>query len=104
MRVFKLTTNKLPNKSHSLPNIEDILAQLSVGCVFSKLDRGDAYYQLQFDEETKDSVVINARKEFLCYKVEQFGVASTPAVLPRETNKTLQKLKAVYYLDSVQFM
>jgi len=60
---YKVTINQaVEEKVYSLPTIEDILAQLAKGKVFSKLDFSQAYQQLLLDKESKPLLVINTPK------------------------------------------
>ena len=75
----KLTTNRATNlEDYPLPRIEDLIAQLSGGNSFTKLD-----------EQSKELVLINTHKGLFRYTHLPFGVASAPAVFQREMNKIL---------------
>ena len=51
---YKVTINRVANvESYPLPRIDDLLAGLAKGMVFSKLDLAYAYLQLQLDEESR---------------------------------------------------
>ena len=60
---FKVTINQcVETKLYPLPMVEDILAQLAGGKVFTKLDLSQAYLQLPVDKESKELLVINTPK------------------------------------------
>ena len=62
---FKLTINQLAHvESYPLPRIDDLLASLGKGKLFSKLDLADAYLQLALEEESKKYVTISTHKGF----------------------------------------
>ena len=51
---FKLTINQVAHvETYPLPCIEDLLASLGKGKLFSKLDLADAYLQLALEEDSK---------------------------------------------------
>ena len=51
---YKVTVNSVANvESYPLPRINDLLASLTGGKVFSKLDLSHAYLQLPLDEKIK---------------------------------------------------
>lgn len=57
---YKVTVNKcILAEEYLLPNVEDILATLAGGKVFSKIDLSFAYQQLELDAESKQYLTIN---------------------------------------------
>ncbi len=54
-----VTVNPVAKLDHyPVPNVEDLLAILHGGKVFTKLDLSHAYYQLLMDDESKKYVVV----------------------------------------------
>ena len=65
---YKVTINRVANvESYPLPRIDDLLAGLAKGKVFSKLDLAHAYLQLQLDEESRKLATISTHKGLFCY-------------------------------------
>ena len=54
--------------SYPLPQVEELLASLCGGNLFSKLDMSQAYLQLPLDEESKEYVTVNTHKGLYRYK------------------------------------
>lgn len=52
---FKVTLNEVSKLyNYPIPKTEDLLAQLGGGVQFTKLDLGQAYQQLELDEDSKE--------------------------------------------------
>nr|XP_037276811.1 uncharacterized protein K02A2.6-like [Rhipicephalus microplus] len=100
---FKLTVNKAcRTEQYPLPRVEDILATLNGGEVFTTIDLREAYNQLPLDEEAMQLTTINTHKGLFSFTRLPFGVASAPAVFQRRMETILQGLPGVQvYLDDV---
>eukprot|EP00731_Ephydatia_muelleri_P000099 Em0001g99a len=70
--------------------INDLLASLTGGKVFSKLDLSHAYLQLPLDEKSKEYVTITTHRGLFRYNRMPFGVASAPAIFQRTMERILQ--------------
>ena len=78
---FKLTVNQASKLDRYLiPKIEDLLAKLAGGKLFTKLDMSQAYPQLLLDEESKKFVVINTHRGLYRFNRLPFGVALAPVI------------------------
>jgi len=65
---YKLTINQAaPTETYPLPRIEELLAAMSGGKYFSKLDLRDAYLQLPLDTASKQYVTINTHRGLFQY-------------------------------------
>ena len=101
---YKVTVNrKTITETYSLPRVEDLLlASLTGGTAFSKLDITQAYQQLVLDDESKEMVTINTHRGL--YRVNRlpFGVASAPSLFQRIMENLLQVIPAVLiYIDDI---
>ena len=57
--AYKLTVNKAASlEVYPLPRIEDLLASLSVGKSFTKLDLSHAYFQVRLRETSQQHVIV----------------------------------------------
>ena len=79
---FKVTTNSKLDR-YPIPKIEDLLATLSGGTSYTKLDLKQAYQQLELDEESRQFVVINTHKGLFRYNRLPFGISSAPGIFQR---------------------
>ena len=68
---------------YPIPQVEDLLATLAGGRVFSKINLSQAYQQLPLDEESQKLVVINTQKGLFKYTRLPFGISSAPGILQR---------------------
>ena len=65
---FKVTINAVSKLDrYPIPKIEDLLARLSGGRSYTKLDLKEAYQQLLLDKESKQFMVINTHKGLFSY-------------------------------------
>ena len=100
---FKLTVN-LASKldRYPIPKIEDLLAKLAGGKMFTQLDMSQAYQQLPLDEQSKSYVIVNTHRGLFRYNRLPFGVASAPGIFQRTMENLLQGLpNVVVYLDDI---
>ena len=73
---YKVTVKQAAKVDTSpLPRIEDLLASLGRGKLFTKLDLAHAYQQIPLNEESKR---YNTHKGLIQYNRLPFGVASAP--------------------------
>ena len=87
---------------HPLPKPEDLLASLSGGQQFAKLDLKHAYQQMMLDGDSRKFVTINTQKGLYCYTRLSFRVAFAPAIFQRTMDSILQGIPQVLcYLDDI---
>lgn len=100
---YKVTVNRGSQvDSYPLPQIEDLLATLSGGKIFSKLDLSHAYQQIELEDESKEMVTINTHKGLFKQNRLPFGVSSAPGIFQRTMDSLIQGLPGVVgYLDDV---
>ena len=89
---------------YPLPRIEDLLASLSGGKSFTKLDLSHAYLQVRLDETSQQYVTVNTHRGLFRYQHLPFGVASSPAIFQQLVETLLQGLPGVCtYLDNIHW-
>ena len=93
---YKITLNpNLRIDRYPVTTVQDLLATLSGGELFSKIDLSQAYQQVKLDENSRALVTISTHKGLFTYKRMCFGVASTPGLFQREMEKILFGLEGV---------
>ena len=81
---YKVTINQASLvDTYPLPRIDELLANLSGGKHFSKLDMSQAYLQLPLDKESREYVTVNTPKGLYEYNRLPFGVSSAPSIFQR---------------------
>ena len=87
-----------------IPSIEEMLDVLNGSKYFTTLDLGNAYYQVELDEESKIKTAFSTKFEQYCFNRMPFGIAAAPATFQKLMNKVLGELnwkEAVVYLDDI---
>ena len=100
---FKFTINPVAKLDrYPLPRTGDMLANLSGGTSFSKLDLSQAYQQIALDQESQKLVVINTHKGLFRYTRLPFGVSSAPGIFQRIMESLLQDIPGIaVFLDDI---
>ena len=100
---YKLTVNQVGKLDpYPLPRIEDLFSRLSPGKRFTKLDIAHAYQQIPLDDDSRNSVSINAHKGLFRYNRLPFGVHSAPAIFQRAMEGLLRYIPSmVVYIDDI---
>ena len=98
---FKVTLNSVSKLDHHpIPRIEDLFATLGGGKLFSKLDISQAYQQLEFDEVSKQFMVINTHKGLFRNRKLSFGIASALVIFQKVMESLLQNIPGlIVYID-----
>jgi len=87
---------------YPIPRVEDLLATLSKGKVFSKLNLTQAYRQLKLDAHSQKFVVINTHKGLFCFTRLPFGISSTPGLFQKTMGTLLRVIPGVsVFIDDI---
>ena len=100
---YKITVNPaIDVEQYPLPKPQELLATLSGGQRFTKLDLSAAYQQMLLEEESRKLVTINTHLGLFRYCRLPFGIASAPAIFQRAMDTLLQGIPHVIcYIDDV---
>ena len=100
---YKMTINPfLLVDQYPVPNPSELLASLTCGRKFTKLDLTAAYTQMALDDESSKLVTINTHQGLYQYLRLPFGVASAPALFQRAMDGILQGIPhVVCYMDDI---
>ena len=100
---YKVTVNRVAKvDSCPLMQINDLIASLAGGKLFSKLDLAHTYQQIPLAEESKKFVVINTHKGLYRYNRLPFGISSATAIFQRMMEGILQGIPQVtVYIDDI---
>lgn len=102
---YKVTVNQATNTDiYPLPRIEEVLATLSGGKLFSKIDLASAYQQVLLDEDSKKYTTINTHKGLFVYNRLCFGINSAVSIFQRIMENLMKELNVVVYLDDLLVM
>ncbi|XP_062537721.1 uncharacterized protein K02A2.6-like [Armigeres subalbatus] len=87
---------------HPMPVIEDVLAIVGRGNVWSTLDVKDAFFLLELDEASRDVVTFISHRGLYRFKRLPFGLVSAPEIFQRTMDEMLTDCEGAYwYLDDV---
>lgn len=100
---YKLTVNRVSTlEQYPIPKVEDLMAVLTGGKQFKKLDMSHAYQQIQMDDQSKKYLTVNTHRGMFTYNRLPFGVSSAPAIFQRTIEGVLQGIPQVaVYLDDI---
>ena len=100
---FRLTVNPVAKLDrYPIPKIEDLLAKLAGGRLFTKIDLSQAYQQIPLDETSKLYAIINTHKGLFQYTRLPYGISSAPGIFQRVIESVLQGISGVtVYIDDI---
>ncbi|KRY90554.1 Transposon Tf2-9 polyprotein [Trichinella pseudospiralis] len=100
---YKCTINKALRKhAYPIPAVNQLLASLSGGKVFAKLDLAQAYQQLTVDDATADAQTIISHRGAFRVKRLQFGISAAPGIFQNVIDKTVAGIQGVLpYFDDI---
>ena len=93
---YKVTVNQVSKlDNYPIPKTDDLLADLSGGKYFTKLDLTQAYLQLELDDASKEYTTINTHKGLYRYNRLPYGISSAPGIFQRTMENILQGIPQV---------
>ena len=100
---YKVTLNKsIEEDKYPIPRTEDLMAKLSGGEKFTRIDFSNAYLNLLLDDESKQLTTINTHKGLFEYQRLCFGISSAPGIFQRVMESLFGSIKnCVTYFDDL---
>lgn len=78
-----------------IPTVEEVLQDLNISTVFSKLDIKTAYHQIQLSEKSREITTFMTHQALYRYKHLMFGVSCAPELYNKVLQQTLSGLDGV---------
>ncbi|KAK9517622.1 hypothetical protein VZT92_022975 [Zoarces viviparus] len=101
---YKVSANQaVETETYPLPHFEELLATLSGGKIFSKIDY-IAYQQVLLDDDSKKYTTINTHRGLFVYNRLPFGISSAPSIFQRIMENLMKGLPVVVFLDDLLIM
>ncbi|KHJ98587.1 hypothetical protein OESDEN_01423 [Oesophagostomum dentatum] len=92
-------------QQHPLPTVEEVFTKLDGGQLFTQIYFAEAYLQVEVEEESKETLTINAHRGLFRYNRLPFGVKSAPGIFQQIMNAMICGLEGVaVYLDDIQYL
>ncbi|KAJ8370538.1 hypothetical protein SKAU_G00105660 [Synaphobranchus kaupii] len=99
---YKVSANQaVETETYPLPRLEELLATLSGGKIFSKIDLAAAYQQVLLDDDSKKYTTINTHRGLFVYNRLPFGISSAPSIFQRIMENLMKDLPVVVFLDDL---
>ncbi|KRZ91539.1 LanC-like protein 2 [Trichinella sp. T8] len=96
------STPALRKHAYPIPAVNQLIASLSGGKVFAKLDLAQAYQQLTVDDATADAQTIITHRGAFRVKRLQFGISAAPGIFQNVIDKTVAGIQGVLpYFDDI---
>ncbi|XP_055615582.1 uncharacterized protein K02A2.6-like [Toxorhynchites rutilus septentrionalis] len=87
---------------HPMPVVDDHIARLGKGTIWSKLDIKEAFLQIELDDESKDVTTFITGRGLFRFKRMPFGLVTAPELFQKAMDEILAGCEGVaWYLDDV---
>ena len=97
-RLNKITERQ----AFPMPNVEEMLDTLNGTNFFSSIDLGNAYYQVELDEQSQEKTAFSTKQGQYCFKRMPFGIAAAPGTFQELMNEVIKGIRgAMVYLDDI---
>ncbi len=102
---YRKVNKQLITDIHPLPNSEELVEQVSGNQYYATLDLKDAYYQVMFDEESRDLTMFSEGVSLYRFKRLPFGLSCSASKFVRQLQGALAPLLrqgwVKSYLDNI---
>ena len=100
-RQLNLITDR---QAFPMPNVGEMLDRLHGARYFSSIDLGNAYYQIELEEESQEKTAFSTKEGQYCFTRMPFGIAAAPGTFQEMMTKVLEGMETngtVVYLDDI---
>ena len=86
-----------------MPNMAELIEQLHGFKYFSTIDLGNAYYQVELEEESQEKTAFSTRSDQFCFQRMPLGIAVAPGTFQEIMTRVLQPISkgTSVYLDDI---
>lgn len=99
---FRRVNQGVLREHHPMPVIEQILARLGGGTIWSKLDIKDSFLQVVVDAESRDILTFITTKGLFRFKRLPFGLVTAPEIFQKVVDEILCGCDGTHwYLDDI---
>ena len=99
---FKQLNECVSCDQYPLPKVDELLADIGKGKIFSTIDLKNAYLQIPVGEESQKFLLINTHKGLFKFTRLPFGLSSSPAIFQRFIANLLKDVEGVgAFLDDI---
>lgn len=99
---FRRVNQGVLREHHPMPVIEEILARLGGGTIWSKLDIKDSFLQVIVDAESRDILTFITTKGLFRFKRLPFGLVTAPEIFQKVVDEILCGCDGTHwYLDDI---
>ena len=92
---LKVLNESVMRETHSIPKVEDSLAQLSGAALFTKLDANSGFWQIPLAEESRLLTTFITPFGRYAFNKLPFGILSAPELFQKRINRILEGLNGV---------
>ena len=88
-----------------MPSVDEMLDTLNGAKYFTSIDLGNAYYQVELEEESQEKTAFSTKTGQYCFKRMPFGIAAAPGTFQELMTEVLKGIKSatVYLADILVF-
>jgi len=101
---FRLLNKNTVRPAFPIPNIEEMLDSLYGAQYFSSIDLGNAYYQVELEEDSKLKTAFSTKMGQYCFNRMPFGIAAAPSTFQKLMSIIIGDMmwkEALVYLDDI---
>ena len=99
---FRQLNRITERQAFPMPNITEMMDTLDGAKYFSSIDLGNAYYQVELEQESKLKTAFSTKRGQFCFNRMPFGIAAAPGTFQELMSKILGKMEGTcVYLDDI---